>query len=461
MARECHPVPQPSDLFASSAELAPAVSGTLAGWDPVGRWFLNLTNVLITRDALGNVVVGRDLTASLNDTELFARGEFFEPGSDTPIVRGFRVSNLREDGTARAEQVSCRDGSCMVCTTPMVRATHNAGEAEAERLTLVGEYRDPAWQSWQYTLNVRVAGTLAFLIRDAELSIIETADPSNPVLVGRYLSSKGGGGNDVKLVESGAKRYAVIATSPVEIVDVTDPAQPTQAALIPAYAHTLFVEHRGDQIYLYLAGESSVPIYDITDPRAPMLAGSYQSASSYVHDLSVENGIAYLNAWEGGFLMVDFTMPAQPVLLGAWAPTTIGASHSSWPTTVDGHRIAVHGDEGYGAHLDVIDIDPASPSFMQPIGEYKTRDAVSIHNVMAIGRRAFVAYYQDGVRVVDLANPEQPALLGYFNTWNPESPDHDERPYLGASGIDVDVARKLIFVADTPRGLVILQDHTE
>jgi hypothetical protein len=64
------------------------------------------------------------------------------------------------------------------------------------------------------------------------------------------------------------------------------------------------------------------------------------------------------------------------------------------------------------------------------------------------------------VRVVDLANPAVPKQLGYFNTWDPDDPDAATSFFSGAIGLDLDLPRKLVFVADITRGLLILRDDT-
>ena len=179
-----------------------------------------------------------------------------------------------------------------------------------------------------------------------------------------------------------------------------------------------------------------------------------------MHDLSIENGIAYLNAWESGFHVVDFNTPASPKLLGKWAPTPTETSHSSWTTTINGKHIALHGEESYAANLNIVDVDPTSPTFMQPGATFKTRDFISIHNLMAFGNKAYFTYYQDGVRVLDLSDPTAPAQVGYYNTWDPQADYTTSAFFEGAVGLDVDLARKLIFVADSPRGLLILRDDT-
>ena len=451
--------------FQTGADFAPATPGTLAGWNPDGRWFLvgapqiGAASVLLQRSG-DQVIVDRNTAAPgrIDDTEILSRYE--ATSGDARVILATRISNVRPDGTARLERGQCVDSRCALCTAQLIPATHNAGEGEGQGISLLSQFRDPGWGPG-YTFNVRVSGTLAYLIRQDGLHIIETADPAHPVELGVYRRGTPGYSNDVKLVDAGAKRYALLADTPVDVVDVTDPAAPQLAAEIPIGAHTVFTETRAGATLAYFGGyDGTCPVYDVTDPAAPALLGSFNAGASLVHDLSVVDGIAYLNAWEQGFLVVDFTMPAIPRLVGRWATTPIGRSHSNWTTTAGGRRIALHGEEGYGAKLTVVDIDPASPEFMRPIGAWGTRPFLSIHNIMAFGTRSYLTYYQDGVRVLDVADPLHPVQIGYYNTWDPAADYATAAFYESAVGLDVDRSRKLIFVADSPRGLLILRDDT-
>src|SRR5204863_8267417 len=119
------------------------------------------------------------------------------------------------------------------------------------------------------------------------------------------------------LVEANGKRYALIADYPTDVVEVTNPADAHLVAQIPVEAHTLFTETRDGKIYVYFgAYDGTTPVFDITNPEAPVRLGGYDAQASIVHDLMIDNGIAYLNAWEEGLHVVDFTNPAQPVVLG-------------------------------------------------------------------------------------------------------------------------------------------------
>ncbi len=461
----CEEIPAPANAFMAPEDFGPLVPGTLADWNPDGRWFLTGVRVggvssyhFETRGS--EIIVDRneDVPGTFTADAVFQRIEFATP--DGPIVLAKRVSDRQPDGSLRADRAVCEGDACIVCTAKMVRATRNEGEVEANGLSLVGELASPTWRPG-FTFNVRVVGTLAYLIRQDGLHIIETVDPAHPVEVGSWRRTGDGYSNDVKIVDANSKRYALIADSPVDVVDVTDPTMPRLVAQIAEEAHTLFTETRAGKHYAYFGNyDGSCPVFDVTNPEQPMRLGRFTTDASNVHDLMIQDGIAYLNAWEGGLYVVDYTNPALPVERGRWQATTANTSHSSWATVAGGRKVALHGGENFGAHLDVVDVDPASPTFMTPIGNYKTRDHVSIHNVMAIGDRAYMAYYQDGIRVMSLADPTRPQLLGYFNTWDPQGPASSSRFFEGAVGLDVDPVRKLIFVADSPRGLVILRDET-
>jgi hypothetical protein len=451
-----------STRFDDSFAFEPAVPNTLADWTADGRWFLTGTAIPGTSSLLfdragDDLRLDRDAssTVTVNPSEIFARRVV---GKDSFVA--YRLSNQRPDGTLRAERAACLDGQCTVCTALLIRATHFHGESQGDGLTLLGQLDDPTWGRG-YTFNVRVAGTIAYLIRQDGLHMIETADPTHPIELGHYARAAVGYSNDVKLVDAGGRRYALIADTPIDVVDVTDPAAPVLAATIAESSHTLFTETRDGKTLAYLGNyDGRCAVYDVTDPRLPIWVASFATNASILHDLSVDGGIAYLNAWEQGFFVVDFTSLAAPRQLGVWAPTPIRASHSNWTATVAGRHIALHGEEGYDAHLDIVDVDPASPSFMTSIASWQTRPWISIHNLMAFGHKAYLTHYQDGVRVLDLSDPTQPAQLGYYNTWDPAADYATSAFFEGAVGLDVDLARKLVFVADSPRGLLILADTT-
>jgi hypothetical protein len=462
----CREVPWTSkDQFSRSSELEPAVAYSLGDdFDPSGRWFLTgmaLGSIRLERDSDGNVQIldGRGLLER-SSTELFFT-VLREPDGilDQNFRSTVRISNLRDDGTLRFDRAFCEDEVCSVCTAGMVRAERHDPQP-SEKLTRIGSLDPAEWKGRTY--DVKVVGTTAYMIRGDGLWSIDVADPTKPVIVGHHADPDGETrSNDVALFDAAGARYAIIADTPVQIVDVTNPADLRLAAQLPVEAHTVFTETRAGTTRAYLGSyDGTTPVYDVTSPASFVRLGAFDARASYVHDLHVEDGIGYLNAWEKGFFVVDFTNPAQPVQLGHWQ-SAHEHSHASWVTTVGGRRVAVHGEELYDAYMTVLDVDPASPAFMQPLGSYQTREYVSIHNFTGVGTKTYFTHYQDGVRVVELADPTRPALVGYYNTWDPSDLSESEDFFTSAIGLDLDLARKLIFVADTDRGLLILRDDTQ
>jgi hypothetical protein len=150
--------------------------------------------------------------------------------------------------------------------------------------------------------------------------------------------------------------------------------------------------------------------------------------------------------------------PAAPTVVGTFADYGETSSHSNWVTQVGARRIAAHGDEQWGSHLRLVDVTEGTGGFLQQTGEWKTRDEVSAHNIMAFGSIVYVAYYQDGVRLIDIADPAHPRPVAWFNTWPGYDRGYGHSFFEGAVGIDVDLARKRIYVADSNRDLIILAD---
>jgi hypothetical protein len=385
----------------------------------------------------------------------------------------------------RAEGPDRLVGRYLVCNTPVgeeelcyfadvtsQRVARAEGESDAEGLSLVGELGFPDGAAY-ISVNVRVQDGLAYVARYNDgLRIADVSDPAHPVARGRAPTTTPSEiWNDVKLVTAGDRRYALMASNErgVVVVDVTNPDAPTTATVFPDPAryqavevnvHTLAVETRDGHVYAHLANvtTSGLETWDVTEPTQPVFVSEYidpavaTNPEVFVHDLSVEDGVVYLCYWAGGLVVVD-TKPAVPVVLGAYDDYTRRTTHSVWTTTAGGRKIAVIGDEDYGAHLRVIDVDPLSATFMTKLGELPLREHISVHNIMAFGDTAYVAWYQDGVRLVDLSDPTAPTFSGHFNTWDGPGDSFFE----GAVGLDVDLAAQLVYVADAERGLLVVR----
>lgn len=307
--------------------------------------------------------------------------------------------------------------------------------------------------------DVAAFGTHVYMVGPDGFNIVDVSDPAHPLRTGHI----DGEFNDVEVVQLAGKVVAYL--SPINnngtgIVDVTNGAA-LFAGYIPAYSHTVQVTTDTTPPRLYLGNYTEkVPVYDITNPLIPVLVASVPIKGSGeqagIHDIRIDGTRIYANKTIDGMVAVD-------VASGFATPTELGRirtsySHATWTGTPGGHKIAIHGDEGMtvsdgGAFLRVIDADETSPTFMKEIGRYQSRRSVGIHNMIIVGDRAYIAYYQDGVRVLDLSNPREPREIAHYNTYDVDTAPGE--PFEGALGLAL--VGDLLYVADDLRGLLVLR----
>lgn len=355
----------------------------------------------------------------------------------------FDACSADADGTLRGSIVYCIDAvPCTpqpIAVSPLHRV---AGEAEGLHLARLGEHGWPGVRA----SNVRVAGDIAYVTTFEDgLRVVSIADPAAPVDLG-HLVVTGDFAGDLKLVDA---THIVTASSRGNVIDVADPAHPQLVAQLPVSPHTVFVE--GTRAYFATATSGDITVFDLADPTAPVKLGTWTAPGVAIyHDVYVTGGIVYASDASGhGIDVIDMRDPANPVALGSEHSTGSRYWHTPWQTTVAGAPIVLDVDEGTGSGLRVLD------GGLHALAEWHLRDRVSIHNIMAIGSRVYAVHYRDGVRMLDLATPAAPVQLGYYNTWIEGTGTASF--WTGAHGIDLDPARKRIYVADTIRGLVILQ----
>jgi hypothetical protein len=219
------------------------------------------------------------------------------------------------------------------------------------------------------------------------------------------------------------------------IYDVRDPAAPRFLSQYIVDAgfnsnesftniHNLFVSPRGDIVYAINQSHDATDLrlIDVSDPVRPREAGRFAvRTQGFIldgqHDINVieRNGrlIAFLNHLGSGLYILDVTDPAAVRRLGeiSWDGVF---SHAGWPFESGGRLYYAHGDEGFDQGLTVLDVtDLSAPKI---VSRFKTRAGVSIHNIEVVDRIAYVAYYIDGLRVIDLRDPASPREIGHYDT---------------------------------------------
>lgn len=245
------------------------------------------------------------------------------------------------------------------------------------------------------------------------LSVIDLSGES-PVEVGFYASA--GHAQDVETY--GVYAYLGHDGSPIEIVDLTDPAHPVRAATLDTQpgneiggAHTLTVA--GD--YLYIAGSATpggLRIFDLAaDPVHPPFVGSFQPF--YYHDYLVRGDTLYAAGINGdGVDILDLTDRTAPQRIATITYPASG-SHNVCSTT-DGSYIFVGDEVGPGRWTRVFDV--RDPEDVELVAEIILDPNGTVHNCYVLGDRLFIAHYELGLRVFDIADPAAPEEIGYYDT---------------------------------------------
>lgn len=268
--------------------------------------------------------------------------------------------------------------------------------------------------------------------------------------------------------------YAATSTPGLIVFDISDPSAPEFIGSYEGYSasgdvegytsfHNIFLSPDGR--FVYVADYSTFPksgllIIDVSDPAAPTEAGrftittdTYDPDWHVTHDVNVVqiDGrlIAFLNYLSAGLWILDVTDPSAVSALGSITWDGI-FSHSGWPFFQDGRWYYVHNSEGYDQHMTVLDVtDTANPTV---VSQFATREGVSIHNVQVVDGIAYISYYIDGLRVVDLRDPHSPEEIAHFDT----VPDANERGLLqGAFGVRV--MDGVAYVSDMESGIYAFQ----
>ena len=113
-----------------------------------------------------------------------------------------------------------------------------------------------------------------------------------------------------------------------------------------------------------------------------------------------------------------------------------------------------HTDEGPDQGLTIVDVTDASAP--RVVSRFETRDGISIHNLEVVEGIAYISYYIDGLRVVDLRDPEHPREIAHYDT----VPREQERSILqGAWGVRVLDGR--VFISDRANGVFAFEVDTE
>ena len=213
------------------------------------------------------------------------------------------------------------------------------------------------------------------------------------------------GGAVLALVGLGSAADAQVAPHNVRLVGHWDehPAQYTAA--------DIWADDRG-YAYVGNAGGAAVDIMDIRDPARPALATTYlippPNDFANTNDIKEANGLLFVGLDDDGgdgLQIVDVRDPTNPVFLVNVTVPSFEDVHNSFYDS--GFLYLADGVDAYIAVVDLRTLDPDSPPtgtitqakwIIGPVGGHLVAD------VTALGGRLYVAAWDSGVWIYDIAN---------------------------------------------------------
>lgn len=298
--------------------------------------------------------------------------------------------------------------------------------------TLLGNWQDDdliltSWLNSRYNdvWGAEVNGVEYAIIGSTEaIHIIDLTDPTNPTEIHRIQGADSGS----NLVHRDFKTHAgylyIVAdegnASTLQIVNLnTLPDSAPQVYSSNEFvvtAHNIWIDEPNERLYIIGDGPG-MRVLDISNPEVPeLLASNFGTLVPYVHDAYVRDHIAYLNCGNSGFYVVDYTDPANHVILGTMTDyPEAGYNHSGWLSD-DGNYYFLC-DETHATSIKTVDVSDFTNMSVVALFSPGVWSNEIAHNAILRGDRLYVSYYYDGLQVWDVSDPLDPKQVAYHDTY--------------------------------------------
>jgi hypothetical protein len=332
---------------------------------------------------------------------------------------------------------------------------------------------------------------------------IDISNPAAPVVTDSIIENTRRV-NDIMTTPDGrhlvfTREGAADRRNGIVIATLEDPLHPKKCADftegVTGGVHSTFVykqEKFGTHIYLTNDGTGAFHVIDISEPCSPKQVGLWKTprpdAGRSLHDIDVQNGLAYLSYWNDGLVILDVGngvkggSPSNPVLVSQFkydlnalykdveataGPGFIRGTHTAWrhknyvfiadevfpAAPVKGAKDASAG-RAYG-RLQVIDVsDMANP---RSVAHYEPEFG-GVHNVWVAGDTLYMGAYNGGFRTFDISGELRGDLRAQSREMvHVHTADMDGRTQNAAMTWGVVVRNGLAYVNDMYNGLWIVR----
>lgn len=221
--------------------------------------------------------------------------------------------------------------------------------------------------------------------------------------------------------------------------------------------HTLFIDTTNALLYACLVTpiingiqSAKIPmrVYSLADPLNPVLLWEGPDDIPEVHDCCVRDNIAILNCGQDGLRVYDFSNPTSPIYKNDLSfYQDQGYNHQGW-LSPDGQTY-VFADETSGKRVKKCSIDGQFNIQIESYFGTNYKNNSVPHNIMITNEFAYVAYYNEGIRIFDIRN--NPSEIGSYDTY----PVSSFFNMNGAWGVFIDYPSERFIVSDRQYGLFL------
>jgi hypothetical protein len=269
-----------------------------------------------------------------------------------------------------------------------------------------------------------IRDTFLYYIRRDTFHVISIANPASLYELGSCLGGRSvtsGSGNTVVVLQSGGLAF----------VDVSNPASPHEVGTYPC-GHTLSATARGNLVCAsYEETSDPYPVrfitLDISTPSSPRLLAKLNDLGGY--DIFLDGPLAFVSGrvWADNppFQILSIADSAHPAFIDS-CRTTTRYPWGVWENA--GLNRALVADENDG--LAIVDIS----NLNNPVLDTSVMVAASAEDVSVDGHYCYVADGMAGLRILDVADPTKPSLVGGVDT-----------SYEGASSYSVAVRDSIMY----------------
>lgn len=297
------------------------------------------------------------------------------------------------------------------------------------------------------------------------------------------------------------------ATENLALYDIANRRAPALLATYPVTStspifsrgpHELYLWHDDARTLAYVAAPGAGPpleIVDLTNPAQPARVVAWDprmgglmpsGADDILHSVSLsgDGTRAYLSHQLSGLLVADVaslpevTLLTPPAAAYDWAPPGAMGPHSA--VEIPGSHVLVVTEEvypePYGAgcpwgHLRTVDAsDPAAPVLLAEVklaendpeacATAPARTAFTAHNATVTRDVALVTWYAGGLVAIDVRNPKRPKIVAELRP-EPLPAVAVEDPGLGGNPVEMwsypVIQDGLVYVVDVRNGLYVLR----